>query len=108
MSGPVNISKVERLRARDGGRCWLCEKPINFKAEPNSERAPSIEHLIPKCRDGSNEMENLVLCHPPCNGRLDNLPLVEKIKLRDQLRDEARRKKWLTDLRKRILPHLAG
>lgn len=104
MSGPINISKLERLRIRDKGRCWLCDKPINFKAEPNSDGAPSIEHLIPQCREGSNQMENLVLCHPPCNRKLKDLPLVEKIKLRDEIRE----RKWLAELRRRLLAQLAG
>jgi len=39
MSGPDNISKLDRLRARDGGNCWLCGAPIDFEAEPNSAKA---------------------------------------------------------------------
>ena len=108
MSGPVNLGKVDQLRARDGGRCWLCNAPINFKAEPNSPTAPSLEHLIPQCRDGPNGLENLVLCHPPCNRQLKDLPLVDKIKLRDKLRDDALQRKWLAALRKRIIAQLSG
>lgn len=102
MSGPTNISKIERLRARDGSKCWFCDQPINFKADPLADRAPSTEHLIPQCRDGSDKMENLVLCHRSCNQLLDNLPLVEKIKLRDA----AQKRKWLTAMRKKIVPLL--
>ena len=98
MSGPVNLGKVEQLRARDRGRCWLCDGPIDFNAEPNSSRAPSIEHLVAKCHGGPDTLENLVLCHPPCNRKLNNLPLSEKIKLR-----ETRvREQWLGTMRKRI------
>ena len=108
MNAPAKISKVELLRRRDGGKCWFCSKPINFKAQANSDPAWSVEHLIPQCRDGSDDLENLVLCHPPCNRSLKNLPLVEKVKLRDQLRDEVQKKKWLSDLRKRVIAQFVG
>ena len=90
--------QVEALRKRDGGRCWLCDKPINFKAAPNSDRAPTREHLIPESRDGPSTLDNLVLCHPPCNRELNDLPLPEKIKMREQRREEA----WKAAMRKRI------
>jgi 5-methylcytosine-specific restriction endonuclease McrA len=98
MSGPDNIKMVDRLRARDGGLCWLCQCPINFKAESNSDRAPTMEHLIPKCREGSNTIENLVLCHPACNKLLADKPLVDKLKMRE----ERLHKKWVAKLRKRV------
>ena len=98
MSGPENFGKVERLRARDGGRCWLCDGPIDFRAAPNSARAPSLEHLIAQCRGGPSTLDNLALCHPPCNRKLGDLPLVDKIRMRDKLREEA----WRATIRKQI------
>jgi len=91
-------AQVETLRKRDGGRCWLCDKPIDFKAEPNSARAPSLEHLIPLSREGPRTADNLVLCHPPCNRELGDLPLVEKIKMREERLKQA----WKGAMRKRI------
>lgn len=104
MSSPDNLSKVDRLRARDGGLCWLCLKPIDFKAEPNSARAPSLEHLIPQCRGGTGTMDNLVLTHPPCNKRLADLPLVEKVRMREGRQREL----WTADMRKRVAALLIG
>jgi 5-methylcytosine-specific restriction endonuclease McrA len=98
MSGPENISKVDRLRARDGDNCWLCGKPIDFKAEPNSSQAWSVEHLLAQCFDGPDRMENLVLCHPGCNRSLANRPLVNKI----EMREKQRRKAWLASIRGQI------
>lgn len=95
MSGPENIGKVERLRARDGDLCWLCGKHIDFNAKPNSAKAWSIEHLIPTCRGGPGTLENLVLCHPPCNRILRDRPLKDKIKLRER----RQRKLWIAALR---------
>jgi 5-methylcytosine-specific restriction endonuclease McrA len=95
---------VEVLRKRDGGRCWLCDRPIDFKSEPNSARAPSLEHLIPQSREGPDTPDNLVLCHPPCNRELGDLPLVEKIKMREKRKEEA----WKAAMRKRIGNLLLG
>jgi len=95
VSGPEKISKVERLRARDGDNCWLCNKPMKFDAKPNSAQAWSIEHLIPDCRGGPSTLENLVLCHPGCNRILKDRCLKDKIKLRER----RRRKLWRATLR---------
>lgn len=92
MSAPDNLSKVDRLRARDGDLCWLCGKHMDFSAKPNSSSAWSVEHLIPVCRGGPGTLENLVLCHPPCNRILKDRPLKDKIKLRER----RRRKIWAT------------
>lgn len=94
MSGPVNISKLDRLRARDGDRCWLCDKPMNFEAKPNSPAAWSIEHLIAKSLGGPGMLDNLVLCHPGCNRILKDRLLTDKIKLRER----RRRKAWIASL----------
>jgi 5-methylcytosine-specific restriction endonuclease McrA len=88
-------STIDRLRERDGDQCWLCGKHIDFKATPNSSKAWSVEHLIAKSADGPNVLDNLVLCHPPCNRILANRPLKDKIRLK--LR--RLRKAWIASLR---------
>ena len=98
MSGPDNLSKIDRLRARDGGRCWLCDGPIDFKADPGTANAPTKEHVLSQCHDGPDRLENLVLCHRRCNQELNNLPVAEKVKLRDKRREET----WKSAMRKQI------
>ena len=95
MSGPDNISKQDRLRLRDGGRCWLCNEPLDFKAAPNSKKAPTFEHLIALSRGGPKTLENLVLCHASCNRHLRDRPLVDKIVMRERRRKKA----WIASLR---------
>lgn len=95
MSGPENIGKLDRLRARDGGKCWLCDQPIDFDAVPNTKKAPTFEHLIAQSRGGPSTLENLVLCHPGCNRQLGDRPLVDKIRMRER----RRRKIWIDALR---------
>ena len=95
MSAPDNISKIERLRLRDGGRCWLCDEPMHFKAASESAAAPTKEHLLAQCHGGTDRVENLVLCHRRCNLILKDLPIAKKVKLRDR----RRKKLWIASLR---------
>ena len=104
MTAPANISKIERLRARDGDHCWLCGLQIDFKAEPNSSKAWSVEHLLSQSHGGPDRLENLVLCHPPCNRSLANRPLIKKI----DMREKRRRKAWLGTIRGQIKKVLGG
>ena len=99
MSGPDNLKKIDRLRARDHDNCWLCGKPIDFTAEPNSANAWSLEHLLAKEHGGSDKLENLVLCHPPCNRRLGNRPVFKKV----EMREKQRRKAWMASIRGQIM-----
>ena len=85
---------VERLRRRDGQRCWLCHEPIEFDAEPNSSFSPSLEHLLARCLNGPDVDSNLVLCHAKCNRLLGCRPLTHKIKLRER----RRKKLWKSAL----------
>ena len=104
VSGPDNLSKVDRLRARDGDNCWLCGKPMDFAAEPNSAKAWSVEHLLAKGHGGSEKPENLVLCHPPCNRRLASRPVVKKV----EMREKQRRKAWMASIRGQLMKVLGG
>ena len=48
---------------------------MRFGGPPNCGKAATIEHRIPKSSGGSDELDNLVLCHVGCNRHLaDHLP----------------------------------
>ena len=104
MSGPDNLKKVDRLSARDGENCWLCGKRSDFDAEPNSAQAWSVEHLLAKSAGGPDRLENSVLCHPPCNRRLANRPLIKKV----EMREKQRRKAWMASIRGQIMKVLGS
>lgn len=67
------------LLARDGDLCWLCNLPLNGDI--------TEEHLVSRAQRGKNTLDNIVLTHFKCNERLGHLALVDKIKLRDQMRN---------------------
>lgn len=66
-----HIADYEVKRAavveRDGINCWLCESPVDFDAAPDSDWYPSLDHVTPRSRAGSDEVENLNLAHRWCN-----------------------------------------
>ncbi len=65
------------LIERDGRGCFYC-------FEPMSDEDASVEHLVSLHKGGPNHMDNMVLAHRACNGRVGNLPLVSKLKVREQ------------------------
>ena len=73
---------IRILLGRDGGDCFYCAKPM-------VEGDISVEHLVNLVHGGTNSLSNKVLAHIKCNNEADCLPLVDKIKLRDEMRARA-------------------
>jgi 5-methylcytosine-specific restriction endonuclease McrA len=55
--------------------------------------AETVEHLKPLSLGGTDDLKNLVLCHPGCNRQLGNRPAWQKIRMRDRRRLRAKRRK---------------
>lgn len=66
----------ERLRARDGAGCWYCGLLLG--------EDETIEHLIPASAGGGHALHNLALAHAVCNQAAGDLPLVDKLDLRQK------------------------
>lgn len=77
--------RVQRLLERDGRRCWLCDRPILAGEE-------TIEHLKAKAAVGTDNLENLVLCHSGCNAHLKDRPVARKLRMRVKWHHEAARR----------------
>lgn len=69
-SAPV----IQAIRARDGGYCFFCLKPVTVEDE-------SEEHLVPITAGGPNHIANKFLAHKVCNGEAGHLSAPEKIAL---------------------------
>jgi 5-methylcytosine-specific restriction endonuclease McrA len=82
----INVSSTKRkqfdkglkqkLFQRDGKLCFYTGVEL-------TEETASIEHLIPLCKGGKNNLDNLVLCTEESNQLMGDKPLIEKIKYRD-------------------------
>lgn len=66
------------LLERDGDGCWFCGLPLGDDI--------TIEHLVPKSSGGRNMLANYALAHRQCNADAADLPLTEKIEMRNRLR----------------------
>ncbi|WP_319805247.1 HNH endonuclease [Microbacterium sp. YJN-G] len=54
---------------RDGWRCQLCGGPVDMVAETTDPSAPTLDHIVPRSRGGSDDPDNLRLAHRGCNAR---------------------------------------
>ena len=89
--------RFQQLRERDGDNCWRCRRPMRFDLPRGHDLAPTIEHLQPKSKDGTNHLDNLCLCHGRCNALLGDATREVKERLRRKneaaLFDKARKRK---------------
>lgn len=73
------LAKRDTFTRPDGSKgctCYLCG--VNLRT-PGTRLgvAPTIDHVLPKSRGGTNKTKNLRLACEPCNGAKANLLLTE-------------------------------
>lgn len=69
MSSRDRKRRVRSLLARDGSDCWLCHQPLDDDI--------TIDHIIPRCRNGVHALTNLKLAHKSCNERRGSMEAME-------------------------------
>lgn len=77
-SGWISKKRRYSIYERDDYICHLCNEPVDVTASPFSDLFPSLDHIIPKSKGGSNRDENLKTAHRLCNalrGAEDVMPL---------------------------------
>ncbi len=58
----------QQIRERDGDNCHWCGGPMLFGLPIHHHRLmPTIEHIVPRWKGGSDELSNLALAHRICN-----------------------------------------
>ncbi len=75
------------IRKRAGDGCFYCPHPFT------EQRPATIEHILALSMGGSNNIANLALAHAECNLMAGNMPVMEKIRLREWNRAGASRDK---------------
>lgn len=61
-------SKVRRaIYNRDDWTCQICHEPTSREYSPNDEWSPTLDHIIPRSRGGSDDESNLRTAHAWCN-----------------------------------------
>jgi 5-methylcytosine-specific restriction endonuclease McrA len=56
----------EKAFKRQGGLCWICNKPMKLKADPNDPLVASADHVIPRSLGGPVK-GNIKAAHRKCN-----------------------------------------
>ena len=73
--------RIMTLLKRDGRNCFYCDKEMQ-------DEEITLEHLLSITHGGKNHISNLALAHRECNKLGSHKSIVEKVKLRDQLREK--------------------
>jgi 5-methylcytosine-specific restriction endonuclease McrA len=58
---------IALLAERGGARCGICRFPIDLDLPGTDPMGPSIDHIVPRSRSGTDAPENLQLTHLRCN-----------------------------------------
>lgn len=70
----IYIRPADRLAIydRDGWVCGFCCEPVDSDARHPDPWAPSLDHIVPRSKGGSDDAGNLRLVHRYCNGVRSN------------------------------------
>lgn len=71
--GPLRAAIFQR----DGWRCHLCGESITTREFRNRPGDPTIDHLVPRSKGGTNDPANLAAAHNVCNQRRGNKGAVQ-------------------------------
>lgn len=79
---------MQALIDRDGPECFYCGKKWSrlFLSEGRENLPASVEEVCPRQIGGPNALGNQVLACKRCNSAAGNLPVIEKVKLRERMR----------------------
>jgi 5-methylcytosine-specific restriction endonuclease McrA len=80
MSGKDKRAKMRQLHSLQDGLCAFCGLGVVHpdapgRPHPEAFMAPSLEHVVPRSRQGTNRIENLLLAHRGCNADRATDPL---------------------------------
>lgn len=72
-SGKGTAKRIFIFR-RDNGECSYCGVSLTIQTM-------TLDHIIPKCKGGTDDKTNLTACCERCNSLKDNMPLDRFLKL---------------------------
>jgi hypothetical protein len=61
------VLSANEIAKRDGCRCHICHRKVDMNLSGKAKWGPTIEHIIPVSRGGTNDPGNLALAHRYCN-----------------------------------------
>src|SRR5690625_2693919 len=73
--GGRRVAALRGLVLAEYGRlCWLCHQPIDLRLSPRAPGGFSIDHVLPRSRGGTDDLDNLRPAHRRCNLSRGNRP----------------------------------
>ena len=61
--------------------CGICGQPVDKSLKYPDPFSPTVDHIIPCARGGSDDLDNLQLAHRKCNReKSDNMPAEKPVK----------------------------
>lgn len=76
--------------------CGICGQPIDKSLKYPHPMSPTVDHIIPCAKGGSDDLDNLQLAHRKCNRmKSDNMPEEKPKKIEDN-RNLPQSQNWRT------------
>lgn len=78
------VALTRYLAERDGPKCRICSKVVDLSLSSGprgDDLGPSIDHVVPRSKGGSDELSNLRLTHWVCNRQRGNRGDMEQLRL---------------------------
>jgi len=75
---------TDYLAERDGVKCGICRKRVDVTLTSGTRgdpMGPSIDHVVPRSKGGTNDLANLRLTHWACNNKRGNRGVAEQLSL---------------------------
>ena len=66
-NGKYEDITLAKLYKRDNGKCYICGKHLILNDKYNRPDAPTIEHVVPISKGGTNTWSNVKLACRECN-----------------------------------------
>lgn len=69
-----NFKRLAKNLRMQGGPCWLCGQPIDYRAGSDSNESFSVDHAVPWSKDETlrEDPGNLRAAHLGCNRKRGN------------------------------------
>lgn len=63
------MSRLDEIGDADSWRCWLCAAPVDPVDRSGGPWSGTVDHVVPRSRQGATTPANLRLAHARCNRR---------------------------------------
>lgn len=68
----ASYMSVREVYEKDGGRCQLCKKKIDWSIRWPDPMSMSVDHIIPISKGGTDDITNVQATHFHCNSKRQN------------------------------------